>query len=170
MDRRTRTTTILAGAAVVVICLVATEAMAKSDKEFLSDAIKTDNAEIALGKLAAKQGGSADVKSFAQTLVSDHTKARQAAVALAPELQVKPVEGVPLEARNEQAKLKGLKGNDFDKEFAAFMVTGHKQAIAEFKDKAAEGDRPVSTLAKQTLPTLEMHLSMAEKLAGTPSN
>lgn len=170
MDSRTRTRTILAGAAVIAVCLVASEAMAKSDKQFLSDAIKTDNAEIALGQLAVRQGGSDDVKRYARTLISDHTKSRQAETALAPDLQVKPVEAVPPAARAEEAKLKGMKGADFDKEFAAFMVTGHNQAIAEFKDKAAEGDRPVPALARQTLPTLQMHLAMAEKLSGAPSN
>jgi putative membrane protein len=162
MKKTTRT--ILAGTAVILGCLIASEAMAKSDKEFLSDAIKTDNTEIALGQLATQKGGSDGVRKYGQTLVADHQKGKDAAVALAPDLQVKPMEGLPPDAMKEQSKLQGLSGSDFDKEFARFMITGHKQAIAEFKEKAGEGDRPVPELAKQTLPTLQDHLKMAEAL------
>jgi putative membrane protein len=162
---RAKTKAILTGTAIIVGCLIATEAMAKSDKEFLSDAIKTDNAEIALGQLAAQKGSTDDVRKYGQMLVTDHQKGKQAAVALAPDLQVKPMEGLPLDARKEQKKLQGLSGADFDKEFAQFMIAGHKQAISEFQEKAGEGDRPVPQLAKETLPTLQEHLKMAEGLA-----
>jgi putative membrane protein len=63
--------------------------MAKSDKEFLSDAIKTDNSEITLGELAAKKSGSDRVRSFAQTLIDDHRRAKDEATALAGDLEVR---------------------------------------------------------------------------------
>jgi putative membrane protein len=159
-----KTTTILAGTAIIIGCLVASEAMAKSDKQFLSDAIKTDNAEIALGQLAAQKGSTDGVRKYGQTLVTDHQKGKDAAVALAPDLQVKPMEGLAPDARKEEQKLQALSGSKFDKEFASFMIAGHKQAITEFQEKAGEGDRPVPELAKQTLPTLQEHLKMAQDL------
>lgn len=162
--KRTTTTTLLAGTAIILGCLVASEAFAKSDKEFLSDAIKTDNAEIALGQLAEQKGSTDNVRKYGQTLVTDHQKGKDAAVALAPDLQVKPMEGLAPDAKQEQSKLQGLSGKAFDKEFAQFMITGHRQAISEFQEKAKEGDRPVPDLAKQTLPTLQEHLKMAQDL------
>ncbi|KAA0697691.1 DUF4142 domain-containing protein [Neorhizobium sp. P12A] len=165
MKRTTTARIMLAGTAILIGCLIASEALAKSDKEFLSDAIKTDNAEIALGQLAVQKGSTDDVRKYGQTLVTDHQKGKDAAVALAPALQVKPMEALPPDAVKEQQKLQGLSGTDFDKEFAQFMIAGHKQAISEFQEKAGEGDRPVPQLAKQTLPTLQEHLKMAEDLA-----
>eukprot|EP01035_Chromulina_nebulosa_P014559 gene14559-19263_t len=56
--------------------MLAGPALAQNDKAFLRDAIKGDNSEIALGKLAADKGASEGVKSFGMTLATDHAKAK----------------------------------------------------------------------------------------------
>ena len=66
----------LALSAVALVSALSGSAMAKSEKGFLSDAIKGDNSEIELGRLALSKSSDDDVKAFAQTLVDDHTKAK----------------------------------------------------------------------------------------------
>jgi len=161
-----QTKIILAGAALIVGCLVASSALATSDKQFLSDAIKGDNAEITLGQLAAQKGGSDGVRSFGQTLVTDHRKAKDEATALAADLEVNVSGGVAWEAQQELDKLQHLTGPEFDKEFVRFMVAEHEKAISEFKGKAGEGNRQVPQLAAKALPTLEKHLQLAQSLSG----
>ncbi|MDL2408698.1 DUF4142 domain-containing protein [Rhizobium calliandrae] len=161
-----RTQIILASATVIAGCLIASSALATSDKQFLSDAIKGDTAEIALGQLAAQKGGSDGVRSFGQTLVTDHRKAKGEATALAAALEVNVSAGLSGEAQQELDKLQHLTGSDFDKEFVSFMVTEHEKVISEFKEKAGEGNRQVPELAAKALPTLQKHLQLAQSLSG----
>lgn len=154
----------LAGAILTIGCLAASSVMAKSDKQFLSDAIKTDNAEIALGQLATEKGGSDGVRSFGQTLVDDHRKAKAEATALTADLEVKVSEGLSGDVQQELKKLQGMAGPDFDKEFVSFMVSAHEKDIAAFKEKAGEGNRPVPVLAGKALPMLQKHLELAQSL------
>jgi putative membrane protein len=56
-------------------------------------------------------------------------------------------------------------GADFDKAFAEDMVSDHKKAVAAFEKAANNSKDPdVKAFAAKTLPTLKMHLSMAEDL------
>ena len=150
-----------------LLAVLSTSAIAKTEKEFLGDAIKGDNSEVALGSLAASKGGSEPVKTFGQTLVSDHSKAKTQATALAAKLGVSPSGEISSEAEKEMVKLQRLNGRDFDEEFARYMVKDHEKDIAEFKAEAAKGHGPAQQLASQSLPTLEKHLEMAKSLEPT---
>jgi putative membrane protein len=142
----------------------ATSAFAKSDAAFLTKAMKGDNSEIALGKLAVQKGDEKDVRSFGHTLVSDHRNAKRDAAAVAKQLGV-PVTGkLTDEAKQERSKLQSLNGQAFDREFVSYMVSDHKKDISEFKDEAASGKGAVPQLAQKTLPTLRKHLHIAESL------
>ena len=142
----------------------ATAATAPSPSDFVSDAIKGDNAEIQMGKLAEDQGGSAAVKRFGRTLVADHTKAKSQMDQVAEQVGVKPTTEVPADADAEMKKLQGLKGADFDKEFASHMVDDHQKDIDKFQAEAAAKNGPASKVAAEQLPTLRKHLKMAQAL------
>ncbi|MDG4897712.1 DUF4142 domain-containing protein [Mesorhizobium sp. WSM4976] len=156
--------TVLAIAVLGVACMTAATAQAKSDKDFLTDAIKGDNSEIMLGNLAADKGGSKDVRSFGDTLATDHGKAKQQAAAVARRMNVPVTDQMTDEARQGQKKLQGMSGAEFDKEFANYMVSDHKKDISEFEDEAKSGKGSVAKLAKMTLPTLRKHLHIAQSL------
>jgi putative membrane protein len=59
-----------------------------------------------------------------------------------------------------------LSGNEFDTEFAHYMVEDHQKDFDDFQKEAEAGDAKVSPLAKQQLPTLEKHLKTAQSLEG----
>ena len=62
------------GAAVILAGFIYEAASAmKLDKTFLADAIQINLAEISVGDLAQKNGGTDKVKSFGKMLVDDHT-------------------------------------------------------------------------------------------------
>ena len=45
------------------------------------------------------------------------------------------------------------------------QLQGHQQAVALFQNYAQNGSDPeLKTIAQQTLPTLQQHLQMAQKL------
>jgi putative membrane protein len=142
----------------------AAAATAPAPSDFVSDAIKGDNSEIQMGKLAEEQGGSSAVKRFGRTLVADHTKAKDQMDQLAQQVGVKPTTDVSPDADGEMQKLKDLKGADFDKEFASHMVDDHQKDIATFTAEADAKNGPASTVAAKQLPTLRKHLKMAQAL------
>lgn len=139
-------------------------ALAANDKQFITNAIKGDISEVTLGNLAAQKGATAGVRSFGQTLVVDHDKAKQQAIAVAKELGVTPPTTMMPEAKTEYDKLSGMKGAAFDKEFVSFMVQDHQKDIADFQDQVKTGDKATAALAKKQLPVLEKHLKIAESL------
>ena len=63
MSRRTTVSLSLA-----LIAALSVPAFGKTEKEFLSDAIKGDNSEVALGQLAISKTGSDPMKTFGQML------------------------------------------------------------------------------------------------------
>lgn len=151
-------------AATAMACLIASPALAKSDKSFLRDAIKGDNSEVALGHLAAQKGMSDGVKSFGNTLATDHAAAKDQVATVATSMKVKVTDDMTPEARKEMRKLDKLSGAAFDKEFVAYMVKDHEKDVMEFKAKAAGGKSDVAMLASKQLPTLEQHLKTAQSL------
>ena len=134
------------------------------DSVFVTDAIKGDNGEVAIGQLAQAQGQSQAVKDFGKLLVSDHGAHKQELAALAQTAGV-PVTNEPTdEAKANLEKLKGLRGADFDKQFKTMMVEDHTKDIAKYEKQASSGDTQTAALAQKTLPTLRKHLDAANAL------
>ncbi|HET6389542.1 DUF4142 domain-containing protein [Hyphomicrobium sp.] len=153
---------VLAFAALAAMVLPSASSFA-DDKSFLEEAIKGDNSEIALGRLAEAKGGNEAVKHFGRQLVKDHMKAKKQAMAVAKTMNVPDTETLSDDGKEEETKLDSLTRQDFDKEFAAYMVKDHQEDIQKFEEQA-KGSGKVAELAKETLPTLRKHLKMAEEL------
>lgn len=141
----------------------ATTTVSAADQAFLTDAMKGDNSEVALGTLAQQKGASQGVKDLGQMLATDHGAHAQTLSALANQVGVVTTAELKDEAKTEETKLNGLSGAAFDKEFVRATVEDHKKDIAAY-EKEAKGTGPVATMAQQTLPTLKKHLAAAEKL------
>jgi len=68
------------------------------------------------------------------------------------------------ESRTEMGKLRTLKGVDFDREFVRVMVNDHQMMIDTLKDaRTRTTDSDLKGLIDKLLPTLEEHLSLAQK-------
>lgn len=146
---------------------LASMAHAQDDKarDFLRDAVKGDNSEIMLGQMAAEQGTDPQLKHYGQMLHDDHAMHRDMVMKVAASFKL-PDDHEPMpEAAKERDKLSRLHGRDFDKAFAKYMVKDHRKDIADYRKGAKLRGEP-GKLARATIPTLQKHLSMAEKLAG----
>ena len=121
--------------------------------------------EIQSSQLALTKAQSPDVKSFAQKMIDDHTKAGQDMETAAKAQNVTPP--AKLDAAN-QAKLdqlNGLSGQGFDSAYDAMQLKAHQDAVALFQGYGSNGPAgALKDFAAKTLPTLQMHLQMAEKL------
>jgi putative membrane protein len=146
---------------------LACAAHAQDDKarHFLRDALQGDNSEMMLGKMAAEQGSDPRLKRYGEMLAMDHTMHREKVMKVGSAMNL-PDDHEPMpEAAKERDKLRGMHGRDFDREFARYMVKDHRQDIGDYR-KAAKLRGEPGRLARDTLPTLQKHLSVAEKLAG----
>jgi putative membrane protein len=134
------------------------------DTAFVTEAMKGDNSEVALGNLAEQKGSSAGVKDLGKMLVTDHGAHKQVVAALAQKANVPVTGDLNDEAKAEQKKLEGLSGAAFDKEFVRATVEDHQKDIAKYEQEAKSGDAQSAAMAKTTLPTLRKHLQAAQAL------
>ena len=133
---------------------------------FLLDAIKGNNGEMKLGRLASEKGSSKAVKDFGTMLVRDHGKAGADALTLATAAGLSQTNSTAPEADAEYAKLEALTGADFDREFTRFMVEEHQKTSARFETAAKDTQNAaIADFARKTLPTLKKHLDRAQSLA-----
>ena len=154
--------------AVLILAGSITTLSAKTDPTFLTEAIQINLAEISVGNLAEKNGGSEDVKSFGKMLIEDHTASNTKATSLAQANGITPPTEPNAEEKKMHDELAKLSGTEFDRAFAKAMVKGHEDGIAKF-EAASKGDDDVAKFAQETLPTLQEHLKTAQSLASSQS-
>jgi putative membrane protein len=138
-----------------------------TDQDFVTKASAAGLAEVNFGKLAEEQSSNADVKKFAQHMVADHSKANTELIKVADKDKITPAEKMGAKDQQTFTKLVGLKGAEFDREYIASQLAAHKEAVALFKSESNHGkNEDLKEFATKTLPTLEHHLEMVEKLSG----
>ena len=138
-----------------------------TDKEFVSKAGMGGLAEVQMGTLGLEKATSADVKAFAQRMVTDHSKGNE-------ELQqIVTAKGLALAAQLDGEHqsaldhLSGLSGAEFDKAYMQHMVADHEQDVAEFQNVSTNAqDADIKGWAAKTLPTLQEHLRLAREVGG----
>ena len=135
-----------------------------ADTAFLTDALKGDNGEVAIGKLAAAQGLSQKTKDFGSMLVADHGAHKEKVAGLLTSAGGTSTDEATDEGKANLAKLTALKGAEFDKAFKSAMIDDHNKDIAKYEKQAAGSDATTASLAKDTLPTLRKHLDTAKAL------
>lgn len=137
-----------------------------SPSGFMTAAATSGNNEIAAAKLALTKTKNAEVKQYAQQMIADHTKAANELKPLAAKEKVTlPTE--PDAAHKTMAdSMSKLSGDEFDKEYLKGQVDDHEKAVALFEAQSTGGtDTDAKAFATKTLPTLKMHLEMAQKLS-----
>ena len=138
---------------------------ANSVSGFMTEAAQGGMAEVELGRLAQKQAQNAEVKSFAQKMIQDHSNANTELKQLAAKKSVTLPTDVGAMHKATMDKLSKLSGAEFDKAYIEGQVTDHLRSVALFQNQADNGpDAESKLLAAKNLPNLKMHLEMAQKI------
>jgi putative membrane protein len=136
--------------------------------DFVREAAMSDMFEIQSSQLAEQKSNDAATKTFAQKMVTDHTKTTTEMKSMMSSGKLKGVEAPTAMASSQQSmldKLKGLNGSDFTKQYHDDQVSAHKDAVSLFERYGKGGDNPeLKDWANKTLPTLQDHLKMAQDL------
>ena len=143
--------------------------MKSPDVAFAMKAAQGGIAEVQMGQLATQNASNPDVKAFGQQMVDDHTKANDKLKSVAQAQNMTLPESLGPKQQTEYAKLQGLSGPSFDREYVKCMVKDHEEDVKEFQKEANTGKDPqIKAFASETLPVLEQHLSKIKSIqAGT---
>jgi putative membrane protein len=127
--------------------------------------------DIELGQLALKKSKNADVRSFADMMVRDHSAARKLGRDLAHKLKVTPTPpGADFPLAKDHvaatAKLDGLTGAAFDKAYIDHEVWYHQAVIDAVTNTLlpATKNAELKDLEVKVAPNFQAHLAAAKAL------
>jgi putative membrane protein len=137
-----------------------------ADHKFAMEAAMGGMMEVELGRLAAQKGASDEVRQFGQRMVDDHTKGNEDLMQVASGKGMTLPTALGPKMQAEMQKLSALSGEKFDKEYVKMMVKDHRKDVGEFEKEAAGGmDADIKSFAARTLPTLQEHLRMIQRIS-----
>ena len=136
--------------------------------------IHADNqAELQLGKLAAQNAQSPEVKRLAEQMQSDHQKfdsglVKAARDAGATTLEGKDFQKAQQDAAKEAQKLQSKTGKDFDKAFVSMTVKDHEEdvkAVKQTAEAAQKANQPeLASLLQVAQTAVQSHLDHAKQV------
>ncbi|MCP1496340.1 putative membrane protein [Pseudomonas migulae] len=151
-------------------------AFAATSNDFVDKAAAGGIAEIETSRLALEKSASADVKEFANMMITDHSKANDELATIAKKNDIEVPDTTTL-VKQAKEKILDMRDESFDAAYANNQVKAHEETIELFKKEAntvtddkVKGATELKGFAQKMLPGLEKHLDMAKKLqAAHPS-
>lgn len=138
-------------------------AVAVTAAEFVEKAGIAGQFEIASSEIIAAKTQKADIKSFAEQMIKDHTKAAE---------ELKTTVGTKYKIPGDldskhQKMIEELKADSSaDANYVKMQVKAHEEAVKLFGAYGKQGDdAALQAFAKKTLPTLQMHYDMIRKIS-----
>jgi len=157
------------------LALWASGALAQSagptDPQIAAIVVTANQVDIDAGKLAVKKAHDKEVKAFGQQMITDHTGVNKQATQLVTRLKVKPEENDTSRSLKQGgddnlAKLKKLKGAEFDRAYVDHEVAYH-QAVIDALDKTLvpnAKNEELKALLVKVRPAFVAHLEHAKSL------
>lgn len=146
-------------------------AASHTDPQIASIAVTANQVDIEYAKIALDKASNAEVKKFAQTMMTDHQAVIDKAVALVTKLGVTPEDNPTSQslvsgATDTKAMLNSKSGADFDKAYVDNEVAYHKAAIDIVENTLIpeSSNAELKSLLESALPLFKEHLSHAEML------
>lgn len=142
---------------------------AQADQAFVTAALGRGLADSEAGRLVAREGGDAQVKTFAGRLQDEQSVANVGLVRLASERRVDLYGVVPAAARADLDELRRLSGAELDARFLArFGSAAGEESLAAYAQAARDSEDPeIRALAQEALAALQEHRDAAQALQQT---
>jgi putative membrane protein len=162
-------------ALIVALGLAAPAAHAPAEKvtdaQIASIVVTANQVDIDAGKVAAAKSANADVKKFAQLMVTDHTGVNKSATDLVTKLKVTPEDNETSQALKAGGSanltaLNALSGDAFDKAYVDHEVAYHQQVL-DAVDKTlipSAKNAELKALLVKVRPAFVAHLEHARHL------
>jgi putative membrane protein len=143
---------------------------ALSDANILAQEKGGDSAEVVVATLAKSTTKDAGVRAYAQRLITDHGKGGKEVEAVIKKTSINPEpasdDTTATATSHTIDHLKSLTGADFDTAFVNHEIQDHQTDISDAR-KAADAavNADVKALVQKSIPELQTHLDLAQKLA-----
>lgn len=135
------------------------------DAEFATKAAISGLAEVELGKLAVKKASNSQIKTFANTMITDHGKASDELKEIAMSKNISLPTVLDENYQKKWDDLNTKNGKDFDKKYASLMVDEHQKDLDIMEKQAREGvDPELKAFAAKNAPILKSHLEIIKKI------
>jgi putative membrane protein len=131
------------------------------DKSFIEKAAKSGQEEVDISRAVVDRTTNPEVKSFAQTMIDDHSAANTTLTGIASNKGVE----LPMMKMNDADSWMKKSASSLDADYVSKMISDHKDAVELFQKEADHGtDMDTKNFARDTLPKLQHHLEMAMDL------
>ncbi|HET9694828.1 MAG TPA: DUF4142 domain-containing protein [Steroidobacteraceae bacterium] len=141
------------------------------DAQIAAIVVTANQVDIDAGKFASEKSSSAEVRKFAQQMVTDHTAVNAQATKLVTRLEVTPVESATSRSIKDGgdqnlAALRKLDGAQFDRAYVDHEVAYHEQVIEALDTSLIPNasNAELKTLLVQVRPAFVAHLEHARHL------
>jgi putative membrane protein len=134
------------------------------EKMFVKKAAMGGMTEVALGKVAAANGGSDEVKDFGNQMVKDHTTINDNLKEVAGKMGLEVPAELDAPHQGMVDRMNKMSGPAFDKAYVKAMVKDHQMDVAEFEK--AEGmvkNEDLKKFISDSVPTMKEHLDKIQK-------
>jgi putative membrane protein len=142
-----------------------------NDAQIAAIVVTANQVDVDAGKLAGQRASHADVKKFAERMVSDHEGVNKQATALASKLKLTPQENdtskaIKADGDKNLANLKTLSGSAFDKAYVDHEVAYHAQVIDALDKTLLPGasNGELKALLSSVRPAFVAHLEHAKQI------
>ena len=142
-----------------------------NDAQIASIVVTANQVDIDAGVLAKARSANAEVKKFAELMITAHTGVNKSATALVTKLKVTPEDNATSQSLKSGGDanlkaLKGMKGASFDKAYIDHEVAYH-QAVLDAVDKTlipGAKNEELKALLVKVRPAFVAHLEHARHL------
>lgn len=134
-------------------------------RRFMDQAISGGIFEISISNLALQKATDGEVKAFAETMISEHTKSNNELKVIASRKEIALPDTMDINKQSTYLSLSQEPGVVFDKKYIDEMVSSHSIMLDKF-DSASKfaDDGDIRNWASQQIPGLKSHLERAKEL------
>ncbi|HSJ76390.1 MAG TPA: DUF4142 domain-containing protein, partial [Gemmatimonadales bacterium] len=138
-----------------------------ADMGFVREVASSTLMEIQLGQLAQNKASNPAVKQFAQRMAADHNNLENQLTSVAASGGQSFTPTMDSRHQNQINRLQGLSGAEFDRNYMSLMIRAHQRDVNTFQSQSQSANSAqVRTLATNSLPVLQQHLSLAQQVGG----
>jgi putative membrane protein len=136
-----------------------------ADQAFVQAAAAADMYEIESSRLALDKATLPSIKTYAQMMIDEHTKASAELKAAAGQAGIPVSATLPPELQAKVDALRSLSGGDFDRQYLADQRAGHQDTLAKVNSYlAAAPAGPLKDHGAKVTGVVQKHLNSLEKI------
>ena len=141
----------------------------QSDAHIMGVMHEANLGEIEAGQLAVQRASDAEVKTFATTMIAQHTQMDAQGTVLAMQSGITPAlpdNALPTQQDREARQLSAVTGTTFDRTYIAQQITAHTRTLALVDASIAEAQlAALRTMLQTTVrPMVAAHLATAQQI------